>query len=379
MKRNRACTYLFCLTLLLPASARADALAEIPSVQFRLSTQATALVRLGDIGATEIVANRNIALINGGRSLWQARANGNKLEERPVSGFANGAAWYGPMCAMRDGFVIAVQHYPEAQRVKEDGTPRGGFRAGPAPRGFVILRPTSPDRYLGALRVTSRPLHSAEDTGSNLYSEHVQSCAWDGRAMVLGSYGSLGKADFDAGSIELIDEDEELSFSRFPLLVEARAIWVGTDEGGMGGAALEMRPAAGKPRQFRIDAGEDVVTFSALARHQGRLVVGTSHGLFALDEQSGRFWRFDFGAALAYAPVTGLLSHNGFLWVFIGDQWLRVDVINRQALRYVDSVAAPLTTGTPFDGGWILSGPAGVWKYRAGDRARSAPTLRTRP
>lgn len=381
MTRRRAYTYLvgLGLTLLVPTTALAEKLAEIPSKTFRMSKQAISLSYLSDIEAREIVTNGDIALINSGRTISLLKANSGKLEERKVGVVANGSPWYGTTCAMKDGFVIALQDYPEDQRDKENSTPRGGFRAGPAPKGFAIIGPSSPDRHLSTLTVTSRPSpgpdNLPEDTRSKLFSDHVQSCWWDGKNMVIGSYGSLGKADFDQGTIDLMEEDEGLSFSRFPLLVEATAIFVGFDEGGMGGAWLVKMPAFGKRMNFSIDTEEDfnVVSFSALVRHQGKLVIGTSHGLFSLDERSGHFLRFDFGKRLSGLPVATLVSHKGFLWVFMGDEWLRVDVPKQKAVRYSDALSSPLITGRPFGDGWLLSGPAGMWKYSAKHVERHLP------
>ena len=377
----RAYLVVLALTLLLPTIALADKLTEIPSKTFRMSKQAISLSHLSDIEAREIVTNGNIALINSGRTISLLKANSSKLEEWKVGMDANGSPWYGPVCATKDSFVIALQDFPEDQRDQENSTPRGGYRAGPKPNGFVIMGPgsSSPDRYLSTLTVTSRPPagpdNVSEDTRSKQFSGHVQSCWWDGKKMVLGSYGSLGRADFDLGTIDLIEEDDGLAFSRFPLLVEASTLFVGVDEGGMGGTWLAKLPAFGKPMNFSIATDEDfdAVSFSALVRHQGKLIVGTSHGLFSLDEQSGHFLRFDFGKRLFGLPVTALVSHKGFLWVFMGEEWLRVDVPKHKAVRYSDSRSLPLATGRPFGDGWLLSGPSGVWQYSAKHTKRYMP------
>jgi hypothetical protein len=236
-----------------------------------------------------------------------------------------------------------------------------------------------PDRYLSTLTIKSRPPHDPEngpeDTRSAQYSEHVQSCWWDGKKMVIGSYGSLGKANFDRGTIDLLDEDVGLSFNRLPMLVERGNIFVGVDEGGLGGTWLEKRPAFGKPISFSIDSdGEfDIVSFQALVRHQGRLIVGTSHGLFSLDEKSGRFLHFAFGEKLSRSPVTSLVSHGGFLWAFMGEEWLRIDIAKQAVVRYGDARTPSLITGRPFGNGWLLSGPTGVWKYSANHVKRNRP------
>jgi hypothetical protein len=370
MSLNRFHIYLISLllTLLIPTIVLADKPSAFPVKKFRMSKQTITLSRLSTIEAKEIVTNGNVALINSRRNLWLMKAKDNKLKKKEIRTNGNISTWYGVTCAMNDGFVIAVNDYPEAQKDKENKSPLGGYRAGPKTKGFILLSETATDRYLRNLIITSRPSNMPKVSSEGNFSDHVESCAWDGKKMVIGSYGSLGIANFNTGTIDLIDEDEDCSYNRFPLLVENKAIWVWVDEGGMGGAWLEMRPRSGKTKQYTLrtkSTDEQFIYVTALLRHKGNLFVGTNYGLFSLDEQSGNFWRLSFGMHLAEMPVTTLLSHEGFLWVFIGEAWLRVDIANHKAVRYVDSMFTQLKTGSPFGEDWLLSGPSGLWKYSA--------------
>lgn len=356
------------LMLLAPTFANGEKLSDIPAIAFQVSTKPVALSRLSDSGAHEIVANKKIALINDGRNIWLFKGNNSNLEKKSFTKSPQGTTWYGPVCSMGDTFVVAVQDYPEEQLEKESTAPRGSFIEGPSGAGFIVLSPAKADRYLPSLTVASRPPQEftpyPSDTESQLFSDTVQCCAWDGTSLFLGSYGSVGKANFAAATIDLIEEDSEQTLSHVPLFVEKNALWVGLDEGGLGGASLVMRPFHGETKSFFIANDEDVVSFSALARHEGRLLAGTSHGLFQLDETSGHFQRLDFGEKYSGSRVTTLISHNGSLWAFIGNEWLCIDLKKRKAVRYINSTPTELTTGTPFNNIWLLAGPTGVWKVR---------------
>lgn len=372
MSPHLTCKHLIFLVLMLllaPTFANGEQLSEVPAIAFQVSTQPVDLIRLSDFGAHEVVATKKIALINNGRNIWLFSGNKNKLEKKSFADLPREANWYGPVCVGGDRFVIAVQDYPEEQREKDSLAPRGSFVEGPSSPGFLLLSPSKADRYVPSLTVVSRPPQefspNTEDPENALFSDDVQSCAWDGTSLFIGSYGSVGKANFATGNIELIEEDYDQTLSHLPLLVEAQALWFGLDEGGLGGASLVMRPFHGETKDFFIANGEDLVSFSALARHEGRLITGTSHGLFLLDERSGHFQRLEFGEKYSGSRVTTLVSHKGFLWAFIGGEWLRIDLKKQKAVRYVHASPTELTTGTPFRRIWLLAGPTGVWKIHS--------------
>lgn len=369
MNHHLTCKHLLFLGLIMllaPTFANGEKLSDIPAITFQVSTQPVEFIRLSDFGAHEVVATKKIALINNGRNIWLFRGNKNKLEKKSFANLPPEANWYGPVCAEGDTFIIAVQDYPEEQLEKDSNAPRGSYVEGPTSPGFMLLSPSKADRYLKSLTVVSRPPQefnpNTEDPENVLFSNDVQSCAWDGTSLFIGSYGSVGKANFDTGNIELIEEDYDQTLSHLPLFVEAQTLWFGLDEGGLGGAALVMRPFHGETKDFFIENGEDIVSFSALTRHEGRLLTGTNHGLFQLDERSGHFQRLEFGEKYSGSRVTTLVSHKGFLWAFIGGEWLRIDLKKQKAVRYVNSPPTELTTGIPFNRIWLLAGPTGVWK-----------------
>lgn len=357
------------LIFLSPTFANGEELSNIPAIAFQVSTQPVDLIRLSDFGAHEVVATKKIALINDGRNIWLFRGKKNKLEKKSFADLPREANWYGPVCAMEDTFIVAMQDYPEEQLEQDSNAPRGSFVAGPTSPGFMIISPSKADRYLKSLTVASRPPQestpNSDDTENTVFSEDVQSFAWNGTSLFIGSYGSLGKANFATGNIELIEEDYGQTLSHLPLLVEAQVLWFGLDEGGLGGASLVMQPFHGETKDFSIANGEDIVSFTALTRHEGRLITGTSHGLFQLDEISGQFHRLKFDEKYSGSQVTTLVSHKGFLWAFIGGEWLRIDFKKQKAVRYVNSTPTELTTGIPFRRIWLLAGPAGVWKIQS--------------
>lgn len=357
------------LILLAPTFANGEKLSDIPAIAFQVSTKPVALTRLSDSGAHEVVATKNLAMINDGRSIWLFKRNNSTLEKKSFTKNPQETTWYGPVCSMGDTFVVAVQDYPEEQLEKESIAPRGSFIEGPTGAGFILLSPAKADRYLPSLTVASRPPQEDNppipDDPNPLFSDTVQCCAWNGTSLFLGSYGSVGKVNFATGTIDLIEEDSEQTLSHLPLFVEKQALWFGLDEGGLGGASLVMRPIHGKAKDFAIDNGEDIVSFSALTRHEGRLIAGTNHGLFQLDEISDHFQRLEFGEKYSGSRVTTLLSHKGSLWAFIGGEWLRIDLKKRKAARYVNSTPTELTTGILFNNIWLLAGPTGVWKIQS--------------
>jgi len=364
LKKFRISLTILGLIIFTPKVILADKSLDFPFKKFLLSKQTISLTHLSSVEAKEIVTNGNIALINTGRNIWTIKANDNKLVQKNFSTLNNSSIWYGVTCAFHDGFFIAVGDYPEERRNKENKSPSGGFLAGPTPKGFIFLSKTLTERYLSNFIITSQSDDSSKDNRKKIFSYHLNGCAQHNNNIVIGSYGSLGIADFNNGTIELIDEDEEPMYNRLPLHVEKKAIWNGMDEGGgNGGAWLEMRPFSGKVKQYNLSSNEEFRYVTALIRHRKKLFIGTNNGLFSLEENSGHFWHFDFGKQLTNMPVSKLLSHNGFLWVFIGGEWLQVDVVNKKAIWYVDSLLTRLVTGSPFSDGWLLSGPSGIWKY----------------
>lgn len=358
------------------SNARADDLAEIPAERYRVTVRHFSPELIGHAEAPLISTNGPVALVNDHRHLWWLDAATLKLRPVEPAIAADTTTWYGPACAYADGFVVAVSDYPEPQKDKEAETPRGGFRIGPAPKGLLIVGHSGRHRRLPSLAVRSHPPVPSYSSGKpedalvvlppTVFNDHIQSCAWQGDTLVLGAYGALGTADIELATIDLVQNDYGLEFNRTPLWIDTTGIWFGIDEGGLGGSELEHLPSSGEARHYSIGTQEEgnIVAITALVRHRGRMVVGTTHGLFWLDEKGGTFRRFDFDRPYSAEMVTDLVSHQGFLWSFQGGQWLRIDTRKRNAVRYAPSTPTKFETGRPFGKGWLLSGEHEVWAYR---------------
>lgn len=362
-----------------PQGARAEDLAGITGEKYRVSVRHVSPKLISPVEAPLITTNGRLALINDNRHLWWLDAMHLKLEALESTAVAHESTWYGPACAHANGFVIAVSDYPDPQKDTEAETPRGGYRAGPSPRGVLILDRSGLHRHLPALSVRSHPPVPSPQSGSTEESEElfhftpptvfnhlILSCARQRDKLMFGAYGALGTADVEHGTMDLVQHDYELNFNRVPLWIDASGIWFGIDEGGMGGAGLDHLRGSGDERHYSIRAQEDgdIVVVTALVRHRGHMMVGTTHGLFRLDERTGSFSRLDFRHTWSNAMVTDLVSHQGFLWSFQGGHWLRIDIRARHAVRYAPAQPAKFEMGRPFGKGWLLSSEHGVWAYR---------------
>lgn len=356
--------------------ASADQLADIPLEKYRVEAHHFSPELIGHVEAPLISAHGRLALITDNRRLWWLEASNLQLQALESTAGADGSVWYGCVCAHADGFVVAVSDYPDPQRNREAETPRGGFRTGPEPKGLLILGRTGQRQHLPALAVASHPpvpsfpSESSEEplylVPPTVFNSPIQSCVQQGSKLVLGAYGALGVADVERGTIDLVQYDYGLEFNREPLWIDASGIWFGIDEGGMGGAGLEHLASSGKEGHYSIRAQDDgdIVVVTALTRHRGRIMVGTTHGLFRLNEKTGGFSGFDFGRPWSNEMVTYLVSHQGYLWSFQGGQWLRIDTRTRRAVLYAPSESTKFLMGQPFGKGWLLSGEHGLWTYR---------------
>lgn len=362
-----------------PQGARAEDLAGITGEKYRVSVRHVSPKLISPVEAPLITTNGRLALINDNRHLWWLDAMHLKLEALESTAVAHESTWYGPACAHANGFVIAVSDYPDPQKDTEAETPRGGYRAGPSPRGVLILDRSGLHRHLPALSVRSHPPVPSPQSGSTEESEEpfhftpptvfnnlILSCARQRDKLMFGAYGALGTADVEHGTMDLVQHDYGLNFNRVPLWIDASGIWFGINEGGMGGAGLDHLRGSGDERHYSIRAQEDgdIVVVTALVRHRGHMMVGTTHGLFRLDERTGSFSRLDFRHAWSNAMVTDLVSHQGFLWSFQGGHWLRIDIRTRHAVRYAPAQPTKFEMGRPFGKGWLLSSEHGVWAYR---------------
>lgn len=345
----------------------AEELSGIAVINIQTSIQPISLSKLSDLSAREIETTAQEALINDGQSLWTIKKGARTLSKLRLNGLPEDANWFNSICSTEDSLFVAVSNYPESQRNTDLGGSRGTFIVGPHGLGFLfIMLPTSIGAwsYTHLPKITSRPIRypNPSATESQQSIDEIQSCSWNGNDLFFGSYGALGKVNRLFGTIDLLNEDTEQSLSRFPLLAEKSGLWYAVDEGGLGGAALIHHPFDMDSISYAIHNGEDVVAYRALIRHDGHLIVGTTHGLFLLDERSGNFQRFEFSQSFPDLHVTSLISHNNSLWAFMGGNWLKIDLTNSRAVQYLTQPPSNWVSGRPFDGSWILLSSNGIWK-----------------
>lgn len=358
------------LTLLLISNTFANdgqRLSEIPSINFQVSNEIIKLSKLSDFNATDLVTNNDTVLIADHRKIYVLKKGRNNLQALNMGSESQESIWFGPICANTKGFIIHLADYSRLQSDEDESKYRGDFIAAPSSRGFIIINNDLISKhYIKSLKITHRPLTQNEDYNKTIdFKDLVQSCTSYGGKMYLGNYGSLGKADFKKETIELIDEDEEMAFNRYPIFIEKESIWIEKDEGGMGGASIEKWSRKNtKISGFYIDNEYDVVSYTAFIRHKGQMIIGTTHGLFSLNEKTGRFTRFNLGQHISLLPTDNLIQHDGCLWSFIDGQWFKIDVKKRIAIRQVDVNKNKFTNGVFFNGSWILIGPSGIWKKK---------------
>ncbi len=358
------------LVLLATCSAFADKaqkLSEIPSITFKLSSKIIKLEKLSDFNATDIIANKDTLLVSDHRKIWAFKKGNSKLRELNISTEIPESAWFGPICANQKGFAIHFSDYPVPQHDEDSLKGRGAFIAAPSSKGFILTdNNLINQRHIKSLTITSRPPTKIGDYNkSTQFSDLVQSCMYYNNKLFIGAYGSLGKADLKNEAIELIDEDEEMTFNRHPIFVEKDAIWIEIDEGGLGGTSIEKRQHKNnKSSVFYIDNEYDIVSYSSFVRHNRQMIVGTTHGLFSLDEKTGCFTRFYLGQRISSMPTEHLIEQDGYLWAFIDGQWFQIDIEQHTAIKHVDADKNKFTNGVFFDGAWILIAPSGVWRYK---------------
>jgi len=83
-------------------------------------------------------------------------------------------------------------------------------------------------------------------------------------------------------TIDIIDEDEEQSLNRFPLIADKGGLWYAVDSGGLERAVLINQPIRGKIKYHSIDNGEDIISYTSLVKHHGQIAVGTTHAFLYL-------------------------------------------------------------------------------------------------
>lgn len=361
---------LFLFNLSFPGISHAEKLEEIPSIELKIRKDSIKVTLLGKHEARQIETNGKTALISSGRELFIVSGSNGSTKLKPLRTKGPASRWHGAICAYQSGYLVAIQDYPEDQLARDSTSPRGSFRAGPAQSGLMLFTPPRGTKYLPAIKIASRPEVDPEYqtliAENQEFSHLAQSCAAREKNIFLASYGSLGILNLQNNNIALLEEDLELAFNRSPLLVEKDKLVFGKDEGGMGGAVLAIRAENGKARYYTINTDDEyeIVSFEALTRHQGKLFAGTSHGLFMLDEKTGKFTKMNLGEHFPSSKVNSLISHGNQLWVFADGNFLRIDLEKKRGTILATNPAINFHLGMPFGDDWILAGEESIWLYR---------------
>lgn len=338
---------------------------EIPSINFQVSNKIIKIDKLDSFNATDLAVNKSAVLFTNRRNIYLLKKGQNKLKKYDMGTELPISAWFSPICASAKNFFIHVADYPSVQQEDDALKYRGDFIAAPSSVGFVIIENNlHKQRQIKSLKIVSRSfVQNGKENSKVDFSDLVQSCAYYGGQVFLGSYGSIGKADLNKETIALIDQDEEMTFNRNKIFIENKFIWINKDEGGLDGASIEKWSHKNiKINDYSINNGYDMISYTAFARHKGKMIIGTTHGLFSLDEQTGRFAHFDLGKEVTSMPIDNLVQWDGYLWSFTGGQWFQIDIEKHTAIRLIDEDKNKFTNGVFFDGTWILIGPSGIWK-----------------
>jgi len=274
----------------------------------------------------QIVPARDFVAFRSGRELWV------KMENRPVRtldqlvDLPSGFDWYEHACAAGDRLVVAVSRYPEGQRIQEELSEIGEFRAGPEAAGFLVVDLGRKPRatFLESFRVASRPPlqpGEIEEPLSEL-TLGMQSCAWDGDHLYVGDYGTLARVDLEAGTADLLEEDM-LGVNRPALVKDGDGLWY---------AAFMDSPWMGKwtPKGVSSLGLEEEAAVDSLLKHRGRLLASSSEGVMEIDEKRRACIRYRLGDEAVYGLT---LQHRKLLGVR-DDGWVELDLSGKKAIRY---------------------------------------------
>ncbi len=342
---------------------------------YTITPRSLPIAKLDEQAAETILANGSLAVIDRGESLGLLR-RGARAPEPFVALPMHPNIGFDALCLAGESFFVGIHESrpatspPLAERVRETqptatGTPLGFYKFSlsnnPQRAGVTEIQ------FIETLKITAHPQPADMPfayQGPASLRQAIQSCAWDGQGLYLGMAGALGRTDLERQTIDLIEVDDEATarLNRRPMFLDQDGMWLAYDDGGAGPGWLRSPLRRGKSKRFVIENGEDTVAYSAIVRHRGAIYVGTSHGLFRLDEASASFVFQDLGQGSPGANINQLYSDASGLWVFSGGEWLRLDPKNRSGIRFVTQPHAILVTGAPFDGYWLIGGPDGVWR-----------------
>jgi hypothetical protein len=275
----------------------------------------------------QIVPARDFVAFRSGRELWV------KMENRPVRtldqlvDLPSGFDWYEHACAAGDRLVVAVSRYPEEQRLQEELSEIGEFRAGPESAGFLVVHLGRKPRatFLESLEVVSRPPLQPGEIEEPMpeVTLGMQSCAWDGDHLYVGDYGVLARVDLEAGTADLLEEDM-LGVNRPALVKDGDGLWY---------AAFMDSPWMGKwtPEGVSSLGLEEGAAVDSLLKHRGRLLASSSEGMMEIDEKRRSCVRYLLPDDPAVYGLT--LQHRKLLGVR-DDGWVELDLSGKKAIHY---------------------------------------------
>lgn len=352
----------FAFTLMINSLASsAEELSEIPVTQLKITSQSIKLSKISDVLGRSITSAKTQLIINDGRNLWRMSVNAHVMKRINLNFLPEEANWFSTVCATTTSLFVAVSDYPEKQKIEELAKSRGDFVRGPSAKGFLTILPAS-IKYTNSPTITSRPPTDPQTTPENIFTYEIQSCSWHNSTMYFGSYGALGKVNLSTSTVDLIEEDEAQSLSRVPLIADKDGLWYAIDSGGLEGASLVNKPITGGTLYYSISNGEDIISYTSLVKHHGQLIIGTTHGLFILNQGTRKLKRINFGLPLQNEFISSLLSYNNYLWVFAGGGLLKVDLINSTAIFFSLPPQSNWFAGSPLNKSWILLSTDGIWK-----------------
>lgn len=185
----------------------------------------------------------------------------------------------------------------------------------------------------------------------------MQSCVWDGRRLYVGDYGALARVDLDAGSVELLEEDE-LGVNRMSLVKDGSDLWY---------AAFADWPSVERctPRggtSFSL-LNQEMLEPDMLLSHRGRLLASSPAGIVEIDEPKRSFVQYRLLDDPEALGIYGLTLQDRKLLGARDDGWVELDLRGRRATHYrLDGPGADnrvLAIGW-FDGDWYLGTGSGL-------------------
>lgn len=272
----------------------------------------------------------------------------------------DGFDWYGTLCAAGDKLAASVGAYPEEQRRRELETPRGAYRGGPQPVGVLVFTENE------ARLVQEFPVDSVDPRVRLPFGEPpprqirpwIQSCHWDGTALIVGAYGLLARLDLRSDSARLLDLDAELEFNRKAILAEKDALWVSLDEGGASGGCVEKLRGKEASRYCLLGYNNSELDPDAILKHQARLLTSSLAGIVEIDERAGAYVHYQLNSDRSQMRVFELAVIQDQLWAIREDGFVRFNLPFRAATHFRlegEEISNDIHGLTYFNGIWYVA------------------------